>query len=109
MFEKPGPKKKSTKIMNRKSRLHDIKKPSDLSCKRCDIETGTERFSHYEGFRKHQFGKGTGVKCDDSMTAFLCQKCTDIMDKQPDRTILGYPEKSHSEEWLYLICKTHLL
>ncbi len=118
MIKKPGPKKKPSKITNRKVRLHKIKVPEYKHCRRCEIETGKERFAHYEGFRKHEFGKGTGVKCNDNMTAWLCQKCTDIMDHKPgkyqfitnvqnidnERAIL-----KHSEEWLYLICKTHLL
>lgn len=114
---KPGKKEKSTKIRNSK-RLHDIKQPDQKHCRRCDWTTQTERFAHYEGFRRSEFGKGGAVKCNDNMTAWLCQKCTDIMDHRPskyefpnylsnidnERVIL-----KHSEEWLYLICKTHLL
>jgi len=120
MLKKPGPKKKTSKIKNKSVRFHDIKKPDDLKCRRCGIETGTERFAHYEGFRKHEFGKGTGLKCNDNMTAWLCDKCTIFMDAKPDKFILGdYVDPTddyfynecvcHSEEWLYLICKTHLL
>jgi len=121
MFKKPGKKKKLAKIMNRKARLHDITPPEEKYCRHCHETTGTERYAHYEGFRKHEFGKGVGVKCDDRMTAWLCQKCTDYMDKKPTKPIqlrLDEEDKEnifqcrileHSEEWLYLICKTWLL
>lgn len=121
---KPGDKVKSSRIWNKKQRLHNIEKPEKLHCRRCNIETGTERFAHYEGFRKHEFGKGIGKKLDDNLSAFLCQKCTDIMDEKPVDITRYYSnqknsqqsqihkeflEYKHSEEWMYLILKTHLL
>lgn len=122
--EKPGNKKVATKIKNKsKVRLHDIKKPEKKHCRRCNIETGTERFAHYEGYRKPEFGKGIGIKCNDNMTAWLCQRCTDTMDKKPNMDhaknfnmtderkseILNLLVYIHSEEWLYLIVKTWLM
>lgn len=116
---KPGKAKKSAKIKNR-PRIHDIKKPDSKACVRCNILKGTERLAHYEGFRKHSLGKGTGIKCHDNFTAWLCQECTDIMDKKPVKVKLSkentveywqslWDEYRHSEEWLFLICKTHLV
>ena len=104
-FPKAGKKVKPTKIWNKKVRVHDIDKPKERHCRRCERTTGSERFAHYEGFRKSSLGKGTGVKCDDNFTAWLCQTCTDTMDFKPKEGGLYI----HSEEWLWLICKTHLL
>ncbi len=123
-FPKVGPKKKTAKIMNRKARVHDIDQPKEKHCRRCGRKTDAERFAHYEGFRRSEFGKGTGQKCNDLMTAWLCQKCTDIMDHKPiDVTQFESNKREsaqvyrhnellkiqHSEEWLYLICKTWLI
>jgi hypothetical protein len=104
-FPKAGPKVKTSKIKNRPTRLHDIPVPKEKYCRRCGKTTETERFAHYEGFRKSIIGKGLGVKCNDNFTAWICQECTDIMDVKPD-TLLMF---EHSEEWLWLICKTHLI
>jgi hypothetical protein len=126
-YPKPGPKQKSSKIHNKsKTRIHDIEKPSDKKCRRCEVETGTEAYRHLESFRKYMFGKGMAKKCDDHLTAWLCSKCTEIMDRKPDKFMYAdpmargidqelellkgdYEVMKHSEEWLFLVCKTWLV
>jgi hypothetical protein len=98
-FEKPGPKKKSSKI-KRTVRLHSTK--SGTRCVRCGVEDGTIVPAHYSGFRKHTYGSGTGLKVDDRLTADLCRKCHEYMDGVRTDDI------QHSEEFLHLIILTML-
>jgi len=108
-FEKPGKKKKSSKIMNSIQRRHNIKTPKEKHCRWCDIETGTECFRHCEiPLLKHRHGKGLGVKIDDNLTVWGCQDCDSEMSQKPfgatETEIFRWENK-----WLIGICETHLV
>jgi hypothetical protein len=82
-----------------------IKRPEKAHCRKCGRTTGTECFRHIETFRKFEFGKGTGQKCSDKLTAWLCFDCDLIMSTKPDKNDELAVFK-HAEEWNYLIIKT---
>ena len=114
-FEKPGPSVKD-KPKAKRILIHSIEKPKELHCRRCNMTTGTECFRHYEGSRRSEFGKGTGLKCNNRMTAWLCVECDIVMSKKQARygafplgTATELRIKIRDEEWLYLIVKTWLL
>ncbi len=92
--------------MNKRGRMHKLDKPTDTECVQCGNNDETTCYRHYEGYRKHEYGKGTGCKVDDLYTAWLCTKC--------DEELSGFLKKEssrletiwHSEQWLHLILKT---
>ena len=105
-FEKPGPKKKTAKIKNSKTRLHDIKKPAEKHCRWCGVETGTECFRHAEvTWMKHKYGFGTGRKVDDNLTVWGCEKCDRKYSKKPLEKYVDIWEYA----WMKGIIETHLV
>lgn len=87
-YPKPGPKKKTSKIKNSSTRLHDIKKPEDAYCRFCnEPDDGTCYFHHCEiSYLKMKYGSGTAVKVNDNLTVWAHHKCGTRMSIQP---ILG--------------------
>lgn len=64
---------------------------------------GTIVPAHYQGFRQHELGKGTGVKPTDSAVAFVCLECHDMFD---GRVKAEGGEIDKSEAFLFAIVKT---
>lgn len=106
-FPKPG-KKEKKKLQTKRLLKHNIEKPENRKCVRCGLTTGSECYRHLETFRKHEAGKGVGVKCDDKCTSWLCNQCDWSMSKKPDKNV-PLAVYVHAEEWNWLIIKTHLL
>jgi len=71
------------------------------SCVRCGSMDGTVVSCHYTGIRQHLLGKGTGQKCHDLASAFLCSTCHAEMDQPKERKSV-----EASEEFLYCIVQT---
>lgn len=107
-LSKPGEKKKK-KPKAKRILIHIIEKPEKLHCRRCNQTTGGEAFRHLETFRKHEFGKGTGQKCNDKLTAWLCTLCDIEMSNNRPHSAEHVRVWQHAEEWLYLVIKTWLV
>lgn len=84
-FPKPGKKQKPAKILNKKSRVHDIEKPKDTYCRFCgEPDDGTCYYHHCEvPYLKLKYGSGTSVKIDDNLSVWAHHKCGTEMSKQP--------------------------
>jgi hypothetical protein len=111
-LEKPGPKKKKTKIHNR-PRLHDIKPPiiDDVcSAEGCD-ESETLRWCHCEDDTiKFMDGGGiVGGKINDNLTALLCAKHDLEYSLKPDRNSPQIWKDMHTLKWALAIIRSHLL
>ena len=106
-LSKPGLKEKKKIQKTKRLNIHNFDKPEKLHCRRCN-GVGTA-FRHLETFRKHNFGKGTGLKCDDRMTAWLCGLCDIEMSIKRPRKNDQLLYWQHAEEWLYLIIKTWMV
>lgn len=53
-----------------------LNQAKDQSCIKCGDNTpGAIVAAHYHGKYGHLFGRGTGIKADDFMTAHLCHAC----------------------------------
>jgi hypothetical protein len=79
-------------------------------CIRCGRE-GETRNCHYNGFRQHQYGKGRGVKCADTMTAEFCQACDDLFSEKNYgmwARLGGSKSIERSEEFLHWISMTNI-
>lgn len=46
----------------------------DNPCIRCGNQNEFG-IAHYNGYLSHQFGKGRGIKCDDTVSADFCFTC----------------------------------
>ena len=106
-FPKPGAKQKKTKV-TKTVKVRNIHTPELTHCRKCMTEDGTECYRHIETFRKFSGGKGVGAKTKDTLTAWLCQKCDNIMSTKPHR-LDELKVAMHAEEWNFLIIKTWLL
>jgi hypothetical protein len=98
MSPQPIPLGKSGVI--RDQRLRDDAK--DQACVRCDINDGTVVSAHYTGFRQIPYGKGTGHKVHDLITAWLCLTCHQHFDQPQQRKSI-----EASEEFLHLVTLTN--
>lgn len=77
-------------------------------CIRCGRE-GETRACHYNGYRQHVYGKGRGIKCDDTMTAEFCQACDDLFsEKNYPLWEGGSKSIERSEEFLHWIMMTNM-
>jgi len=52
----------------------------EQSCVRCGKKDRTIVAAHYTGLRSHIYGKGTGTKCHDVLSADLCHECHQFFD-----------------------------
>ena len=107
-IKKPGVKAKKAQMTSRTIR-NIIEPPEGHYCRRCDDETGTESYRHLETFRKYQIGKGTGTKCHNRFTAWLCSDCDNIVSNMRQDKNNEVEVFKHAEEWNWLIMKTWLL
>ena len=109
--EKPGNKKKETKIKN-SIRIHDIKKPGELICSYCDTLDESCIYCHPEDNEiKFIFGgHGTGEKVTDEIVALLCLKCRTELDDKPEKYSIEAVDRianlEHSIKWAKAIIKT---
>lgn len=78
-------------------------------CMMCNkFNDGTIVAAHYQGYRQHELGKGTGIKPTDSATAFLCSECHDQVDGRDNHYgMMSLNPIVPSEEFLFAILKTH--
>jgi len=97
--------KKKVKKSAKRIYTHDIEKPEKLHCRKCGAYSDTCCYRHLETYLKHEFGKGTGIKCNDKLSAYLCYKCDLILSTKPDKNN-ELEVLKHSEQWLKLIIKT---
>lgn len=75
-------------------------------CMMCDKPNdGTIVAAHYQGFRQHALGKGTGIKPSDAAAAFICSECHDMVDGRTPGASQNQIERS--EEFLFAVVKTH--
>jgi hypothetical protein len=109
-FEKPGPKPKKAKIPNR-VRLHDFKKPDPESvCANCGMHSESLSCRHIEvAWWKCRYGKGTGTKVDDRLTALLCETCDKMLSPAISKDSSENSQMVRELMWLRAIIKTHLL
>lgn len=107
-FPKPG-KNPKKKLSTKRTLQHNIERPEDPFCRRCDDEIGNEKHRHLETFRKYEIGKGLSTKSHDRFTAWLCDECDDIMSNQRPNKNHTMAVLRHAEEWNWLIMKTWLL
>lgn len=109
--EKPGPKKKTSKIKNKGPRLHDLKPPDKKHCRGCGQETGTEAFRHAESrLVKFMSGGGiTGGKINDRLTGWLCMDCDAIYSEQLEKNASYNDLLVHAYNWMTVIIKTWLI
>lgn len=78
-------------------------------CVCCGTNDGTVVACHYQGFRSHSFGKGTGSKPSDLFVAFLCSKCHAKMDTYENTRAscdLWSRKVERSEEFMCYILRT---
>ena len=78
-----------------------LKLAKGQACVRCGVDDGSTVSCHYTGLRQHQLGKGTGTKCNDLATAFLCYKCHTELDQPKERKSV-----EASEDFLFCIVQT---
>ena len=71
-------------------------------CVRCGSADGTVVAAHYTGLRQHAYGKGRGIKCDDTVSAELCQACHQWFDAPAQRKSI-----EASEEFLHCVVLTN--
>jgi hypothetical protein len=90
-----------------KQQRYESKKLRDYAngapCMECNAHTDTVVAAHYTGQYQHLFGKGYGIKCNDSYAAYLCDKCHTEFDQY--RT--GKSATEASERFLCAIARTH--
>jgi len=105
--------KKGSKIKNRRVRVHDIRQPKEKHCRWCGRETGTECFRHCEiPLLKMKYGKGMGVKIDDSLTVWGCYECDLKMSTKLNPLDEDYTFEKLIEwenKWMMGIIETHLV
>jgi hypothetical protein len=107
-YTKPGKKKKRSKILNRKARIHDIEKPKETHCRFCgEPDDGTCYFHHCEvTYLKIKYGSGTACKVNDNLTVWGHHKCGTDMSIKPvsdDFEIMAWINKWYLgiiETWL---------
>ncbi len=77
------------------------KKPDDLSCKLCGIETGTECYRHAESTAIKMLSGGgvMGGKIDDHLTSWLCMDCDIKLSTKPDRDAPQEIHDQHEKDW----------
>lgn len=109
-IQKPG-KKKQERPVTKSLYIHKIDKPKDLSCKNCDLETGTENYHHAESKRiKYLDGGGImGGKINDRLTAWLCKDCGYEFDTRPGDKAEQCLIDQHDLFSYDCIAKTHLV
>ncbi len=78
------------------------------ACICCGINDGTIVAAHYQGFRSHSLGKGTGIKPHNLFIAHLCSKCHAVFDSYDSSNFpdLFMRKIDRSEAFLYMIVKT---
>lgn len=123
-FPKPGKKKKSAKIMNKKIRIHDIEKPKETHCRFCGLpDDGSCYFHHCEiPYLKIKYGSGTSRKINDNLTVWAHHTCGSemsihpIMDSSKVVSFFSHHKKVDSRyilewelKWLYGIIETWLV
>lgn len=80
----------------------------DRPCIRCS-RPGETRPAHYCGFRQHAYGKGRGIKADDTMTAEFCQACDDLFSEASYHLWPGGSKSvERSEEFLHWVAMTNI-
>jgi transcription elongation factor Elf1 len=75
----------------------------DQACVRCSKQDGSTVLAHYTGPRRHAYGGGFGIKCHDSIGAWLCGVCHKWMDTESRDKSAKW---EHSEEFLHLVALT---
>lgn len=78
-----------------------LKASKDVPCSYCGAQDKTVVGAHYQGFRSHTFGKGTGIKPHDICIADLCSKCHQMFDAY-------YIDFLNIESWSEVHKKTYL-
>lgn len=79
-----------------------------LPCIRCQRK-GETRAAHYCGDRQHMYGKGRGIKCDDSATADFCQACDDLFSEHNYKAWPGGSKSiERSEEFQHYVILTNI-
>ncbi len=72
----------------------------DQPCVLCH-SSGTTVSAH---LRSVEFGSGTGIKCPDYFTAWLCQKCHDMVDGR--RLSMATSVEDRKEMWVRAYLRT---
>ena len=78
-----------------------LKKPDDLSCKWCGIETGTECYRHAEATAIKMLSGG-GIwngKIPDKYTCWGCLDCDMKYSTKPDRDAPQEIHDKHESDW----------
>ena len=70
----------------------------DQPCVLCH-SSGTTVAAH---LRSVEFGSGTGIKCPDYFTAWLCQRCHDMIDGRAGRL----PADERKDLWMRAYLRT---
>ena len=76
-IDKPGLKKKESKIKNSAPRLHDIEIPKERHCWICNLPDDQTCYYHHceVPYYKIKYGSGTAKKIDDRLTVWGHHKC----------------------------------
>ena len=109
--EKPGEKKKESKIKNSAPRLHDINPPKEKHCWVCNLpDDKTCYFHHCEvPYYKIKYGSGMARKLDDRLVIWAHHKCGTELSIHPDKDA---PEIEHSRYevvWSRLLIENKIL
>ena len=109
-YPKPG-KTKKKKQTYLKSSSRGLKRPDEMICQWCGIESPTCCFRHAEDdIIKFLDGGGiAGGRINDNLTVFGCYDCDQKYSKKPDRDASEIVKLRHSIAWAVGIIKTHLL
>lgn len=73
-------------------------------CTYCGCQDGTIVGAHYQGFRSHQFGKGTGTKPHDLCIADLCFRCHTKFDMSEISTLTDPILRRIDESEQFMFC-----
>lgn len=94
---------------HKKQKRPKIKSPIERYCRKCFVETKTERWCHAES-RIIKFESGGGVvggKIPDDQTAWICFSCDSELSQPLPKDSSQEELENHADEWRRLIKLSH--